>query len=67
MKLGIDSPLSDLEARHKDLDAAVSRLDRRAYLTPNEQPTVAALKKEKLWTKDRITVLRRSEPPGSGE
>jgi hypothetical protein len=65
MKLAIDSPLNDLEARHRDLDVAVSRLGRRAYLTPNEQQTVAALKKEKLWTKDRIAVLRRSEPPGS--
>jgi hypothetical protein len=65
MKLAIDSPLNDLEARHRDLDVAVSRLDRRAYLTPNEQQTIAALKKEKLWTKDRITVLRKSEPPGS--
>ena len=65
MKQGIDSPLNHLEARHRDLDVAVSRLDRRAYLTPNEQRTVADLKKEKLWTKDRIMVLRKSEPPGS--
>lgn len=65
MKQGIDSPLMDLEARHRDLDIAVSRLDRRAYLTPNEQRTVADLKKEKLWTKDRIAHLRRSEPPSS--
>ena len=36
MKLAIDSPLMDLEARHRDLDIAVSRLDRRAYLTPSE-------------------------------
>jgi hypothetical protein len=65
MKLGIDSPLTDLEMRHRDLDLAVSRLDKRAYLTPNEQRTVADLKKEKLWTKDRIAHLRRSEPPSS--
>ena len=66
MKQGIDSPLNDLEARHRDLDVAVSRLDRRAYLTPKEQRVVVDLKKEKLWTKDRIVVLRKSEPP-SGE
>lgn len=65
MKQAIDAPLTDLEARHRDLDMAVSRLDRRAYLTPNEQRTVADLKKEKLWTKDRIAKLRRSEPPSS--
>jgi hypothetical protein len=65
MKQAIDSPLTDLEARHRDLDVAVSRLDRRAYLTPNEQRTVQDLKKEKLLTKDRIAKLRRSEPPSS--
>ncbi|HTQ06637.1 MAG TPA: YdcH family protein [Polyangiaceae bacterium] len=65
MKLGIDMPITDLEARHRDLDLAVSRLGRRAYLTPLEQRTVADLKKERLWTKDRIAVLRKSEPPSS--
>lgn len=65
MKQGLDVALNDLEARHRDLDVAVSRLGRRAYLTPNEQRTVADLKKERLWTKDRIMVLRRSEPPSS--
>jgi uncharacterized protein YdcH (DUF465 family) len=65
MKQGMDAPLTDLEARHRDLDVAVSRLDRRAYLTPMEQRAVVDLKKEKLWTKDRIMVLRKSEPPSS--
>lgn len=64
MKLGIEAHLSHLEERHRDLDSAVARLDKRAYLTPNEQRTVAALKKERLWTKDKIEVLRKSEPPG---
>ena len=63
MKSGIDAHLNHLEAKHRDLDVAVSRLDKRAYLTPNEQQTVQALKKERLWTKDKIEVLRRSEPP----
>lgn len=57
------SHLSHLEARHRDLDVAVARLGRRAYLTPSEQRTVCDLKKERLLTKDRIAVLRRSEPP----
>jgi uncharacterized protein YdcH (DUF465 family) len=65
MKLGIYTPLTDLEARHRDLDVTVSRLGRKAYLTPHEQRTVADLKKEKLWTKDRIAVLRKSERPPS--
>jgi uncharacterized protein YdcH (DUF465 family) len=69
MKQGIDAPLTRLEARHRDLDEAVTRLDRRAYLTPNEQEKVSALKREKLRTKDRITALRRSSwpPPPDGE
>ncbi len=64
MKQGIvETHLNHLEARHRDLDVAVSRLGRRAYLTPSEQRTVSGLKKERLLTKDRIAVLRRSEPP----
>jgi len=59
------SHLSHLEARHRDLDVAVARLGRRAYLTPSEQRTVSDLKKERLLTKDRIEVLRRSQPPPS--
>jgi hypothetical protein len=51
--------LGDLEERHRYLDTAVSALERRAYLTPNEQLTVTNLKKEKLLTKDRIAALRR--------
>jgi uncharacterized protein YdcH (DUF465 family) len=61
----VDSHLSHLEARHRDLDVAVARLGRRAYLTPSEQRTVSDLKKERLLTKDRIEVLRRSQPPPS--
>ncbi|HEX6276786.1 MAG TPA: YdcH family protein [Polyangiaceae bacterium] len=57
--------LSTLESRHRDLDQTVSRLDRRAYLTPTEQQTVAQLKKEKLMTKDRIVKLRSSYPPSA--
>ena len=57
--------LTHLEERHRDLKSAVNELDRRAYLTPNEQREIADLKKEKLLTKDRIVALRRSEPPPS--
>lgn len=51
--------LNDLEERHRYLDVAVTRLERRAYLTPSEQLTMTNLKKEKLLTKDRIAALRR--------
>jgi len=59
----LEQYLANLEARHRDLDDTVSRLDRRAYLTPTEQQTISQLKKEKLLTKDRIVKLRSSYPP----
>ena len=57
--------LNALEARHRHLDDTVTRLARRAFLTPTEQREVADLKKEKLLMRDRIEVLRRSEPPSA--
>jgi len=59
----VDEYLSNLESRHRDLDDTVTRLERRAYLTPTEQQTISQLKKEKLLTKDRIVKLRSSYPP----
>lgn len=59
----LDEYLSNLESRHRDLDDTVTRLERRAYLTPSEQRTVTELKKEKLLTKDRIVKLRSTPPP----
>jgi len=59
----VGESLNLLEERHRHLDDAVTRLGRRAFLTPTEQREVADLKKEKLLTRDRIEVLRRSEPP----
>lgn len=51
--------VSDLELKHRTLNEQVDRLARRAYLTPTEQQTVAALKKEKLLTRDLLTRMRR--------
>jgi uncharacterized protein YdcH (DUF465 family) len=51
--------VSDLEQKHRTLNEEVDRLARRAYLTPTEQRTVAALKKEKLMTRDLLTQMRR--------
>ena len=59
----LDEYLTNLESRHRDLDDTVSRLERRAYLTPTEQRTISELKKEKLLTKDRIVKLRSTPPP----
>jgi uncharacterized protein YdcH (DUF465 family) len=51
--------IRELEMKHRSLDDAVTRLGRRAYLTPGEQREFAELKKQKLLTKDQLTVLRR--------
>jgi hypothetical protein len=52
--------VSDLEMKHRTLNEQVDRFARRAYLTPTEQQTVAALKKEKLLTRDLLTRMRRA-------
>ena len=51
--------VSDLELKHRTLNEQVDRLARRAYLTPAEQQTVTALKKEKLLTRDLLSQMRR--------
>ncbi|HYO96465.1 MAG TPA: YdcH family protein [Polyangiaceae bacterium] len=56
----VSDRIRELVTRHRDLDLAVSRMGRRAYLTPQEQREVARLKKQKLMAKDQLTVLRRS-------
>jgi uncharacterized protein YdcH (DUF465 family) len=52
--------LVELERLHRELDNKVSRLERRAYLTPSEQAVMSNLKKEKLRAKDAIASLRRT-------
>ena len=51
--------IRELELKHRSLDEAVTRLGRRAYLTPGEQREFAELKKQKLLMKDQRVVLRR--------
>lgn len=51
--------LEDLERHHRTLDSEVNRLERQVYLTSSEQQQVAALKKEKLRTRDLIEAQRR--------
>jgi uncharacterized protein YdcH (DUF465 family) len=51
--------IRELELKHRSLDDAVTRLSRRAYLTPGEQREFAELKKQKLLMKDQLVVLRR--------
>ncbi len=46
-----------LKARHAEIEKRLLELDRHLSLTADEQVERARLKKEKLWSKDRITVL----------
>jgi uncharacterized protein YdcH (DUF465 family) len=49
--------LAELTAEHRRLDEELQQLERRRALTPNERAEIARLKKQKLWTKDRIARL----------
>jgi hypothetical protein len=51
--------VSDLELKHRTLNEQVDRFARRAYLTPQEQKVYAAMKKEKLQTRDLLMQMRR--------
>lgn len=52
--------LMQLEARHKELHDEVSELERRLFLTPEEQRQMAELKKQKLLAKDALYAARRT-------
>ena len=46
-----------LKARHGDIERGLAELERHLSLTADEQVERARLKKEKLWSKDRMAVL----------
>lgn len=56
--LGSGDELEGLRMRHQELEQRLQALERHLALTSDEQTERARLKKEKLWVKDRITVLR---------
>jgi uncharacterized protein YdcH (DUF465 family) len=49
--------LEQLTAEHRRLDEQLKDLERRRVLSPAEQVEMTRLKKQKLWTKDRIARL----------
>jgi uncharacterized protein YdcH (DUF465 family) len=55
-----DDRLTELEARHRQLHDEVNQLERRAFLTPEEQRLIADLKKQKLMAKDELYAARRA-------
>ena len=52
-----------LEKKHSTLKERVQEMDRRSFLSAEEQLEVAELKKKKLSVKDEIEEVRRSYPP----
>lgn len=54
-----DDRLQELQRLHRNLKEEVVRLERRAYLTPDEQRQLTELKKQKLAAKDELYGIRR--------
>lgn len=52
--------LAELRAEHRDLDAAIGRLD---AAPPDDELLIRRLKKRKLHLKDRIAALERMLEP----
>ena len=46
-----------LKARHGEIEKRLAELERHLSLTADEQVERARLKKEKLWSKDRMALL----------
>jgi uncharacterized protein YdcH (DUF465 family) len=59
MKEVAEARLDKLQQLHRSLDDEVRRLERRAFLTPDEQRQMSELKKQKLAAKDEIFAIKR--------
>ena len=59
--VAMNDRLTELEARHRQLHDEVTQLERRAFLTPEEQRQIAELKKLKLIAKDELYAARRAQ------
>jgi uncharacterized protein YdcH (DUF465 family) len=59
MKEAPEVRLDKLQRLHRNLDDEVRKLERRAFLTPDEQRHMSELKKQKLAAKDEIFALKR--------
>jgi hypothetical protein len=51
--------LQELQQLHQNLKEEVVKLERRAYLTPDEQRHLTELKKQKLAAKDELYGIRQ--------
>lgn len=58
----IEDEVNRLEQKHAELKERVETLrESRPHLTPDEELELARLKKERLWTKDALASVKRSE------
>ena len=53
----LQAKLDELRQQHALADERLTELDRRVWLSPDEQVELARLKKRKLWLKDEMRVL----------
>ena len=58
--LGMSVNENEIEERHRTLARQVDALERRAFLTPEEQRQISDLKKLKLAAKDELFRRRRT-------
>jgi hypothetical protein len=56
-RLEIEGRITELRSRHSEIEQRLLELDRHLSLTSDEQFERVRLKKEKLWSKDRIVAL----------
>jgi len=54
-----DDEFKKLYSEHRELDSILTEMDRRSYLTDEEELEKKRLKKEKLYKKDRIAEIIR--------
>jgi hypothetical protein len=52
--------IRELQDEHRELEARLRVLTKRAYLTPDEQRECSEIKRQKLFAKDRLEALSRS-------
>ncbi|GAB4305131.1 MAG: hypothetical protein Kow0090_20760 [Myxococcota bacterium] len=50
--------LERLISRHKELDSRLEELSKRRHLSQSEELEIKKLKRQKLYTKDAITLLK---------
>jgi len=52
--------MRELQDEHRNLEARLRTLSRRAYLTPDEQRECSEIKRQKLFAKDQLEALSRA-------